>query len=186
LKLGGATTELWIKGPTERVLGAIQASDIRPYQTLTAHEVADTPSIAAAMRTFGFLKALGFCAALLVLVGVLMYMQARQRSRVVSYSLARRMGLKRISHRWALALELAGMLVPSLVIGAVLGIASAQIVFARLDPLPQIPPDPLFRIPFGLAAAVLGVLIVVSIVGGWLTNRVAERPNLAEVMRVAA
>ena len=57
---------------------------------------------------------------------------------------------------------------------------------SNVDPLPNIPPDPLFTppiVPFLLAALLLAL---VSVIGGALANRRAEQADLAEVMRLAA
>ena len=79
----GNDTELWAKGPTAAVASAFATSDTHPFPIVTAEEVRDNPSITAVTRTFGFLKSLGFGAGLLAVVGLVLYLQARQRSRIV-------------------------------------------------------------------------------------------------------
>jgi len=185
LAAAGNDTELWAKGPTAAVASAFATSDTHPFPIVTAEEVRDNPSITAVTRTFGFLKSLGFGAGLLAVVGLVLYLQARQRSRIVSYALSRRMGLGNGSHRVSLALELGTMLLTALAIGAVLAIAAAELVLGDVDPLSNIPPAPLFRAPVALILAAGAALAGVALLGGLLANRAAERANFAEVMRLA-
>ena len=116
----------------------------RPFSILTADEVRDIPEIAAVIDTFLVLNALGIVAALLVIIGMLMYLQARQRSQVVSYGLSRRMGMSHSGHRRALVFELGTMLCSSYVIGLALALGAALLMLPLLDPLATIPPSPLF------------------------------------------
>jgi hypothetical protein len=182
----GNETELWIKGPPDAIVDTLGSSGARVASTLSAEEVRTNPRIIAVTRTFGYLKFLGFGAGLLAIVAVLMYLQARQRNRVVSYALARRMGLTDRSHRIALVLELSAMLLSSLVLAVGFALVAARLIFPEIDPLPGTPPGPLFEIPWLLLAGTFGALAMVSVVGGLMANRSAERADFAEVMRLAA
>jgi hypothetical protein len=181
----GNSTEFWIKGPSKAVIAALDASGARIADTLTAEEIRDNARIAAVTRTFGYLKFLGFGAGLLAIVAMLMYLQARQRNRVVSYALSRRMGLTDRSHRVSLVLELLAMLMSSLVIAVGCALIAARLIFPEIDPLPATPPGPLFEIPWSLIAGTFVALLLVSFAGGLLANRSAERADFAEVMRLA-
>ena len=55
----------------------------------------------------------------------------------------------------------------------------------HLDPLPTIPPTPLFVSPTLLLLVALIAVLAVSWFGGWITNRRASAADLGEVMRVA-
>ncbi|MCA1703372.1 MAG: hypothetical protein LC808_08955, partial [Actinobacteria bacterium] len=182
----GNTTQFWIKGPPDAVISALNLAGARVAGTLTAEEVRNNPKITAVTRTFGYLQFLGLGAGLLAIVAVLMYLQARQRNRVVSYALSRRMGLTDRSHRISLVLELLGMLVSALAISLGLALVAARLVLPEIDPLPGTPPRPLYEIPWDLVLGTLVTMVVVSIVGGMLANRSAERADFAEVMRLAA
>ena len=181
----GAEAQLWVKGDEERAAAALAASPARPYGVLTSADIRRNPSILSATRTFDFLRALGFAAGLLAVVGMLLYLQARQRSRVVSYALSRRMGLAGGVHVAALVLELAAMLLSSLAIGIALALVAARVVLGDVDPLADIPPDPLFSIPVSLLAVTAVGLALVSLLGAFLASRAAERANVSEVMRLA-
>jgi putative ABC transport system permease protein len=181
----GADAQLWVKGEDERAAAALTASSVRPYQVLTSAEIRQNPSILSATRTFDFLRALGFAAGLLAVVGMLLYLQARQRGRVVSFALSRRMGLAGPVHVAALVLELGAMLLSSLAIGIALALVAARVVLGDVDPLADIPPDPLFSTPVSLLVATAIGLALVSVLGGLLASRAAERANVSEVMRLA-
>jgi len=147
--------------------------------------VKDIPEIAAAIGSFLVLNGLGLIAALLVVLGMLMYLQARQRSQVVSYGLSLRMGMSHSANRRSLTTELGAMLCSSYAIGLALALGAAFLILPLLDPLATIPPGPLFVMPLrGMGSPFVGVLAA-SWIGGWLTNRRAGRVSLGEVMRVA-
>ena len=180
-----ASTELWGKGDPQRVAATFRALENQPYTVITAEEVKDIPSISAVIDTFGVLNVLGLGAGLLVVVVILMYLQARQRARVVSFALSRRMGLSTGSHRRALVYELAVLLLASFVLGGALAIAAALVIVGMIDPLAAIPPEPLFMPPvirFVIAAA---ALLLIAVFGGAFTNRRAGKARISEVMRVA-
>jgi putative ABC transport system permease protein len=181
----GNETELWIKGPSDEVVAALNSST-RVASTLTAEEVRSNPKILAVTRTFGYLKFLGLGTGLLAIIGVLMYLQARQRNRVVSYALSRRMGLTQASHRMSLVLELMGMLLSGLAIAVLFALIAARVIHPEIDPLPGSPPGPLFEVPWLLMLGTFAALVLVSILGGMLANRSAERADFAEVMRLGA
>ena len=180
-----ASTELWAKGDAQTISNTLAGLEDEPYSVLTAEEVKDIPSISAVIDTFGVLNVLGLGAGLLVIAVILMYLQARQRARVVSFGLSRRMGLSIGSHRWALVAELTLLLLGSFVLGGALAIGAALIVVGMIDPLAAIPPEPLFIPPVGRFLLAVLALIATAVVGGTLTNRRAARARIAEVMRVA-
>ena len=145
----------------------------------------ETPGFLALSWVFGFLEALGVLAGLVSLVALVLYLQARQRSREVSYALSRRMGMRKRSNFLSVAIELSGMLLASFAIGAGLAVAAAFLLYRKADPMPEIPPDPLLRLPVGMFLVTLGVLAIAAIVAAWRVQRSAERANVAEVMRLA-
>ncbi len=183
-KVGGRQ-ELWALGPSAAVAGRLRRAGVPIEQVVTADQVRQTPSFLSLSWTFGFLQALGIMSGAIALAGILLYLQARQRSREVSYALARRMGLIRRSHRWSVIIELGTMLVASFLIGTVAATAASFLIYGRLDLQPGIPPPPLLRIPGILLGLVLAGLVVFAYAGAWLVQRRADRMNVAEVMRLA-
>ena len=180
-----ATREMWIRGPADQVLAAAADAGVYTYQTITADEVSDIPFIKAAIDTFIVLEVLGIVALILVLVVAIVYMQARQRSRVVSTALSARMGLSEGALRRSVVLELSAVLFPALAVGGTVGMIGAAYVTPYLDPLPTDPPDPVSVLPWAAVAAAAVGLAVTAIVGGWLSTRAARDVRLGEALRVA-
>ena len=179
------TREMWIRGPTDEVLAAASASGVESYLTITAAEVEDIPFIKAAIDTFLVLNVLGVIALILVLVVAVVYLQARQRSRIVASALSDRMGLQPVTMRRSLILELAIPLFAGLVVGASSGLIGARGVTPYIDPLPTIPPDPILTVPLAIIAMAAIGLGAAAIVGGLVASRATRGVSLGEVLRVA-
>jgi putative ABC transport system permease protein len=184
LNVPEASTEFWVKGDPTPARAALQATTYPPYLLLTANEVKDIPEIAAAIDTFVVLNALGLAAALLVVAGMLMYLQARQRSQVLSYALSLRMGMTHSHHRRSLVVELGTMLCYAYLLGLALAVGAALVMVPKLDPLATIPPSPLFIWPRLVFASALAAVIAVAWAGGWLTNRRAHAADFGQFMRL--
>lgn len=182
-----ATSALWVKGSTTAAERALGTLPYPTFLTIAASEVEDIPEFHATIYTFLVLDALGLVAAFLVFAGILMYLQARFRSQVVSFGLSLRMGMTEGAHRRAVSLEVASMLVFSYVLSVALGVGTSLLLVPRLDPLPSIPPAaPLFVSPVWVLAAGLVGVVAVSWLGGWISDRRARSIDLGEVMRLAA
>jgi putative ABC transport system permease protein len=181
----GVHYQAWSPAPPDRVIPVLRAGHAVPSDVQTAARFMRTPSFLALSWTFGFLAALGSLAGILAVIGLLLYLQARQRSREVAYALSRRMGLRSGAHRFSVVAELAGMLGCAFVIGTGLAAAASMLVYRRLDPLPQLPPSPLFRLPLVLLALLAAGLCVVTWTGAAAVHRQAERVDVSEVMRLA-
>jgi putative ABC transport system permease protein len=177
--------ELWIRGPPDAIRAALPSLSFIPSLVLTADEVKDIPYIAAVIDTFLVMNGLGLLAALLVFAAMVMYLQARQRSEVVSYGLSLRMGMRRWAHLIATATEVGAMLVIAYAAGAVLAITAARLTVPLLDPLETIPPNPIGVVPVITVAIAAPVLLLAAFVGGWLVERRARAADLGQVMRLA-
>jgi putative ABC transport system permease protein len=180
-----ATTEFWIRGDEGAITNALRELRHQPEFVFTDSEVRDIPYISAAIGTFVILEVLGLVAALLVMAGTLLYLQARERSQVVSYGLSLRMGLDHGGHRRALVYELGAILGSSYAVAVVLALTVALLVVPKLDPLPVIPPVPLLIMPIWALVFGVGGIAILAVVGGWLTNLRARRVDLGWVMRTA-
>ena len=176
---------LWVKGDPAPALTALERSDAQIISSVTAGEVKAQRSFVSLSWAFGFLQALGIMAGVIVLGGILLYLEARQRGRAISYALASRMGLSRRSHTASVALELGALLALGCVVGIGLAWIAARIVYGRLDPLPQLPPAPLFRLPVALFGLTALAVLAAAWVGAWRVQREAERARVSEVMRIA-
>jgi putative ABC transport system permease protein len=178
--------EVWAAGDPTTALAALRRAGIPTASAVTAERLTRTPAFLAVSWTFSFLEALGLVAGLVVLVGLVLYLQSRQESRDVAYALARRMGLSAGSHRRSVAMELAGMLLGAFVVGAGLAAAATRLIYRKLDLLPGQPPAPLYRIPASALGGIALALALVAVVGAAAVQRRADRANVGEVMRLAA
>jgi putative ABC transport system permease protein len=187
--IGGLQTtwELWSPASPAQLKAALASaragSDVGLART--AHAERSTLTFESLSWSFAFLEALGILAGVMALVGLLLYLQARQQSREVAYALGRRMGMTSAAHRRSVISELGGMLGSAFVAGSLFAWVASLMVQGRLDPLPSLPPSPALRVPgapIGLTAAALAAAVVV---GAAAVQRRADRASVAEVMRRA-
>jgi putative ABC transport system permease protein len=181
-----ARSELWARGDPRSIVNALERRAVPIEEVVTVDEVTLGLSFVAVSWVFELLQALGIVAALITVVGTILYLQARQRAREVSYALAASMGLPRGTHFLAGFLEVGTMLAAALVIGAVLAVGAALLVHGKVDVLPGLPPDPVLRVPLGLIAVALAFVAALSAVAAWAVQRGADRARVSEVLRVAA
>ena len=178
-----ASTEFWVKGGSQE--GSIDLAQLRypPGLILTATEVENIPAIAAVIDSFLILDLLGLAASLLVVAGALVYLQARERSRLVSYGLSLRMGMTHRTHRRALTWELSVMLIPACAIGLGLALEATRVLLPILDPFSNIPPKPLLASSAWLGTATFAAVLGICWIGAWLTNHRARVVDFGQVMR---
>jgi putative ABC transport system permease protein len=180
-----ASTELWGRGDPAEVIDAFSTLDLPPYQIVTAAETMDIPSIAAVVNTFLALNALGLGAAILVVGALLMYLQARERSRLVAHGLSLRMGMTDGTHRRSMLIETTSLLTSSYAVGLVVALVVAVATVPLLDPLTAVRPAPLLVLP---ARPMLLTLVGLA-TASWLACLVAaartRRVPMGEVMRTA-
>jgi putative ABC transport system permease protein len=192
----GALSQIWAHGSASTVLARLRAAGVPLSSTAitggrlsvvhTAATAERTSTLQAISWTLGYVRALGLLTALLAVFAAILYLQARQRARQVSFAIASRMGLEPGVYRASLSLELAAMTGLAFVLGAALAIVAARLVIDPLDPLSALPPPPTVRIPLGLLGAIVLSLVSVAVLGAWLVQRRAGRSNVAEVMRLAS
>jgi putative ABC transport system permease protein len=177
--------EVWTREDPAAVVAVLREAGTVPEATRTAATVMRTPAFLAVSWTFAMLQALGALAGLVALVGLVLYVQARQRGRLVAYALARRMGLSRGAHLRSVALELAAMLLFSFALGVTLALLTSSLVYRRLDPMPELPPGLHLVLPGAVLGLTLLAVAVAALTGALLVQRAADRANVAEVMRLA-
>lgn len=177
-------SSIWSRADPELVRNSLPQG-VHVLAFVTAARVREDPNFLSLSWALGFLQALGVMTGLIVLGGMLLYLEARQRAREVSYALAKRMGLTAGSNRRSVAIELGAMLGLGAALGALLAWIAARLVFGQLDALPQIPPPPLFRTPLALLGLTAVALLLSAWIGAWRVQRTTERARVAEVMRTA-
>jgi putative ABC transport system permease protein len=179
------TFQLWARGDPADIVPALQREGFDPTFFVTADAQRTSPGFLALTWTFGLLQTFGALAGILSVLGAVLYLQARQQQREVTYALARRMGLGRKENRRSIALELGGMLAAAYVIGAVFASVAAFIVHGKVDPLPALPPGPLFHVPGQTLVVVAAVVVVLAWVGAMRVQRRADHANVGELLRRA-
>jgi len=117
-------------------------------------------------------------------LALMLYLAARQRTRVAAYALSRRMGLTRRRHVLSLLVELA----VAVGIGAVLGTVLARLVLVPVVPLldlkPGWPPEATTLVlPTGVLLGVLTAAVAVVLSGALAAQLVADRTRPADVLR---
>ena len=183
--LGVLSTYALAKGPP--AAGGPSARGARPGLPATDdRHFLDDPEVVLATRTFGYMRLIALASGVLALIGLVLYLQARQRSQVIAAALGAPHGLRPAAQTLSLALELVCLLDFAGLIGGTVAVAAAIPVVHRIDPLPVDPPSPIFVIPTGeLALAAAALLLVVAVAAASLTSWLATRTDVGEALRVA-
>ena len=121
-------------------------------------------------------------ALLAITAGILLYVDTRQRSRNLSYILARRMGLRRNDHLLAGFLEIGGLSAIGAVAGIVAATISARTLYSILDPVPGSPPGPRWIGALDLSLISIAVALIVGAGAAVLSQRTADRANAQELL----
>jgi putative ABC transport system permease protein len=180
----GTENELWSRGPLTAAEDAItrQHANVFDYrQRDTVFAAADFLGIS---WTFGYLTALAALVGLVAAGGLLLYLETRQRARIASYTLGRRMGLTRTTHLRSLLAELATLLALAYAIGTTLAAAAVLLIYRRLDVDLIRPPTPLLTIPTAAITGAAAAVAVVSVLASLYAQRAADRTNPATVLRL--
>lgn len=176
--------ELWSTRNAAAAQSAMTAQHARPFVTFTPHGVVDATNYLAVTWSFGYLQALAALVGLIAVGGLLLYLATRQRSRIASYAMGRRMGLTRGAHLRSLLVELGALLVAAWLLGAGLAVAAVFLVYARLDVDPTRRPPPLLTLPVIVFVASAAVVVVVVLLAALSAQRSADRADISEVMRL--
>jgi ABC-type antimicrobial peptide transport system permease subunit len=130
-------------------------------------------------------KVIGGAAAVLALVALLLYLQARQRAQLIASALVARMGLSRRRDAVALAVEAGGIVLVAGVVGAVVAVAAASPIAHHVDALPLYAPTPTLIVPWTTIALGLAAAVIAGAVLGAIAAAIAARSDVAEALRVA-
>jgi putative ABC transport system permease protein len=183
--LRGADYRAWAHGDAGEARAFLIASGADPTSVVVAADRLQTPAFRALAWSFVFMELIGLVTAIVALIGLLLYLQARLRSRELSYALARRMGLSSATHRLSVVVEIASLLTVAYAIGAALALGAVLLVYRRLDPLPDLTPAPSVRTPGALFAWIALAIATCALVGAWFVHRKAERADVGAVLRFA-
>jgi putative ABC transport system permease protein len=176
-------SELWTNGPQGPAVDALESAGGRVPLTFTDADVFTAANFLGISWTFGYLSALAVFVGVIAVGGLLLYLEARSRTRVSGYVMARRLGLSRAAHLRSLAVELGLVAVAGLVLGAVLAAAAVAVVYRRLDVDLLRPPTPLLDVPWGAVALTAAATVLVALLAALYAQRAADRADPATVLR---
>jgi len=176
---------LWAKGDPSIIEPALLRSKLGLEYLTNRAQILANPAIAAAGRSYRYLEAIAFVAAMLVLVALVLYLQARQRQQRIAAAFLQRMGLSPRDSALALLLEGAGLMAFAATVGALAALAAAWPVVPHVDALPQYAPATPLVIPWRLLGASVAAATVLGGALAVLAGAIARRGNVAEVLRVA-
>jgi putative ABC transport system permease protein len=172
---GAAEYRLWARGPLEAAQAAVHRAGIATGIATVADQVLDITSFLSISWTFGFLQSFGVLTGLITIGGLLLYLEARQRARKVAYVLIRRMGLSRAAYRRSVLAEVGVTLLGGCLLGMVLSLVAARLVYPRLDALPEVSPAPLLRTPVAALVATGVAGLLAAPLAAWTAQRSADR-----------
>jgi putative ABC transport system permease protein len=117
--------------------------------------------------TLSLLGGLGAAAGLVVVLGLLLYLQAKHRAAVISSALTRRMGLSRLKEFLSWAFEIAGASMISYTVAVAAALPVAELMHRRLDLRPSLVPSSVLIVPVATILLVGVTMILVSAVSAW-------------------
>ena len=182
----GSFDELWTNGPAAPAAAAVLAQDRLIFDTIDQAQVFDAADYLGITWTFGYLTALAGLVGLVSVGALLLYVETRQRTRVATYALGRRMGLSRATHLRSLLAELGLLLGLAYVVGVALSWVALGLVHGLLDVDPARPPASLLVLPVGVLVGVAVAVAAVAALTALHAQRVADRTPPAETLRLGS
>ncbi len=183
--LGVPLVYAWARGPADAASAALVARPFQGFYATTVKTFTADPEVQLATRTFRYMRLIAIAAGVLVIVGLLLYLQARQRSQAVSSALAARMGLGRRTEVLSLTVELVLIALVAAIVGGVVALAAASPIISHIDPLPANPPAPALAIPVAAILLAGATLMVLAVALAIATSWSARRTDMSEALRVA-
>ncbi|QXG74893.1 hypothetical protein KUM42_13640 [Modestobacter sp. L9-4] len=175
--------EVWTNGPTAPAVRAVLDAGAPTTRVIEPAQVEQRANFLGITWTFGYLSALAVFVGVIAVGGLLLYLEARSRTRVSGYVMARRLGLTRGAHLRSLVVELAGVAVLGSLLGGVLAAGAVALVYRRLDVDTVRPPTPLLDVPWSALAGSVVVVLVVAALAALYAQRAADRADPASVLR---
>jgi putative ABC transport system permease protein len=182
----GFENRVWVRGPSARGVTYLEGLGLSRQSIRTATALAAEPGFRAVASTFGFMQMLGIVSALVALIGMTLYVQARQRARYVSYAISQRMGLTFGGNVLAAFIEITAIMGTAFAVGGALAVIAGWILAPWIDPLPALAPGPSLHPPYPQLWWAFAVTIAAAGVTALVICGRAERANVAQVLRYAA
>ena len=182
----GSTDELWTNGPAAAAQAEIARQDKLVFHTVDQALIFSKADYLGITWTFGYLTALAGLVGLVSVGALLLYVETRQRSRIASYALGRRMGLSRATHLRSLLAELGLLLGVAYAVGVGLSRIALGLVHGLLDVDPARPPTPLLVLPAQVLLGAAIAIVLVATLTALYAQRVADRTHPSEVLRLGS
>lgn len=179
------TYEFWIRGDAESAEAALDTAGIQHGHVGIADNVTDGSYVQPVSYTFSFLTALVTLAATVAAGALLLYLDARARSRRLALVLTRRMGLSKAAHLGSIVIELAVTMMAGIAVGVAFAVIATQALRSRFNVDPGIPPSTVLAWPLAAVVVDAIVVLVVLIVASVAAHFSSERAKPAEVLRDA-
>jgi len=181
----GAQGLLWAKGSPGTLIPRLASTSLYPFYLTTIAHIREDGSVVATERSFRYVRTIGEAAGALSLLGLLLYLQARQAGQRIASAFARRMGLGAAGDTGALAIEGAVAVAVGVAAGIGAALLTAAPLIRKIDPLPAYPPSIVTVIPWTVLLASACAAVAVGALLGVLAAVIAARSDVAEVLRVA-
>ena len=178
-----ATAYVWVAGPTDEVVRALERSTPAPTYITTVRHFLESADLDTATRTYGYLRLVAGGAAAVALLALLLYMRARARQQVVTSELLERMGMHAAARATASGLEAAALAAFACAVGIGAALLAAGPVATRVDPIAQYAPRAALDVPWATLLASGVVFVLIGGLAGALTS--ITRADVAEAVRVA-
>jgi putative ABC transport system permease protein len=176
-------SEIWTNGPAAPAIDALVDAGGRVSRQIEPAMVQTNANFLGITWTFGYLSALAVFVGVIAVGGLLLYLEARSRSRVSGYVMARRLGLSHGAHLRSLVAELGGVAVVGLLLGSALAAGAVAVVYRRLDVDRLRQPTPLLDVPWTAVASSAVVVLGVAVLAALYAQRAADRADPATVLR---
>lgn len=180
---GSAHRQLWVRGDPDRTLPALSGAGLPIGTVSQAQDVTGNGVYAAITYTFSFLTAVSVLAGAIVLVGLLLYLNARARVRRSAYVLLRRMGIGPRAHWRALLYEVGGLLAAGFAAGLVFAVVAVLVTSPGYDLDPAAAPGPLVSAPWPLTLRLAVATLIAAVLATLAAQRAVSRARPAEVLR---
>ncbi len=177
--------QVWVNSGDRGLADRLKHAGLPIFAATRASDVGAGTALQPQLWALAYLQLIGLAAGAVTLCGIGLYFAANTRRRRLGTALALRLGVPPASAHWATLAEVAALLASGLVVGVGLAWLAVDLVFARLDPLPNSPPAALFRFDAATAAwCLIGALMAGIVLTALLERSTRARP-LAELLRDA-
>ncbi|MFF5986562.1 ABC transporter permease [Prauserella flavalba] len=178
-----AQPQLWARGDPDEIVAAAAAAGLPVSAVARAEDVQASGVYAGITYTFAFLAAVSLLTGVVIVVGLLLYLDARSRARRSASVLLRRMGIGAGAHWRALVLEVGGLLLAGFATGALLAAAVIASTAADYDLNPASAPGTLVALPWPVFAVLAVATALTAVVASAAAQRAASAARPSEVLR---